>query len=153
MPDEFSNGRNRHFIISLHTFPLLHKLSGAKNCAGQRDIKSEQYSFVCVLRVDRLPGLDNPMQSPRRRARFPAASVLHKGTCGAICQNQNHDRRAIVGVCNCNNGGELTSAAGRGVSPCFQYSVQSLSRYRFRLIGRTLRRVLIRDKKSFSILI
>ena len=123
-------------ILSL----LSTKCPAQKHCAGQQDIKSERYSFVCVLRVDRLPGLDNPMQSLRRRARFPAAStpaggpcrfslskdlplpvypygsqpkgmggehhifkdaasVLHKGACGAICQNQNHDRRAIIGVC------------------------------------------------------
>ena len=58
-----------------------HKLSGAKNCAGRQDIKSEQYSFVSALRVDRLPGLDNPMQSLRRRARFPAASTPAGGLC------------------------------------------------------------------------
>lgn len=40
-----------------------------------------------------------------------------------------------IWVCNCNNGGGLTSAAGRRVSPRFQYSVQSLSGYRFCLIG------------------
>ena len=40
-----------------------------------------------------------------------------------------------IWVCNCNNGGGLTSAAGRHVSPRFQYSVQSLSGYRFCLIG------------------
>ena len=28
-----------------------------------------------------------------------AASILYKGVCGAICQNQNHDRRAIIRVC------------------------------------------------------
>ena len=28
-----------------------------------------------------------------------AASILYKGVCGAICQDQDHDRRAIVGVC------------------------------------------------------
>ena len=42
---------------------------------------------------------------------------------------------AYIGVCNCNNGGGSTSAAGRRISPCFQYSVQSLSGYRFCLIG------------------
>ena len=26
-----------------------------------------------------------------------AASILHKGACTAICQNQNHGRRTIVG--------------------------------------------------------
>ena len=35
---------------------------------------------------------------------------------------------------HCNNGGGLTSAADRRVSPRFQYSVQSLSGYRFCLI-------------------
>ena len=29
LPDEFSNGRNRHFVICLHAFPLLHKVSGS----------------------------------------------------------------------------------------------------------------------------
>ena len=28
-----------------------------------------------------------------------AASVLNKGVCGAICQNQDHDRCAIIRVC------------------------------------------------------
>ena len=28
-----------------------------------------------------------------------AASILDKGACGAICQNQNHDRCAIIRVC------------------------------------------------------
>ena len=60
-----------------------------ENCAGQQDIKSEQYSFVCVLRVDRLPGLDNPMQSPRRRARFPAASTPAGEPCHFHCQKSH----------------------------------------------------------------
>ena len=38
-------------ILSL----LSTKCPAQKNCAGQQVIKSEQYSFVCVLRADRLP--------------------------------------------------------------------------------------------------
>ena len=64
-------------ILSL----LSTKCPAQKHCAGQQDIKSERYSFVCVLRVDRLPGLDNPMQSPRHRARFPATSTPAGGLC------------------------------------------------------------------------
>src|SRR5699024_5533558 len=64
-------------ILSL----LSTKCPAQKHCAGQQDIKSERYSFVCVLRVDRLPGLDNPMQSLRRRARFPATSTPAGGLC------------------------------------------------------------------------
>ena len=106
LPDEFSNRSDRHFIIGLHTFPPLHKVSGAKNCAGQRDIKSERYSFVCVLRVDRLPWPDSPMQSPRRHARFPVASTPAGEPCHFHCQKshvpdvpiqfpaQGHGRRA-----------------------------------------------------------
>ena len=60
-----------------------------KNCAGQRDIKSEQYSFVCVLRADRLPGPDNPMQSPRRHARFPVASTPAGEPCRFHCQKSH----------------------------------------------------------------
>ena len=60
-----------------------------KNCAGQRDIKSEQYSFVCVLRADRLPGTDNPMQSPRRYARFPVASTPAGEPCRFHCQKSH----------------------------------------------------------------
>ena len=89
-------------ILSL----LSTKYPAQKNYAGQQDIKSEQYSFVCVLRVDRLPGLDNPMQSPRRRARFPAASTPAGEPCHFHCQKshvldvpiqfpaQGHGRRA-----------------------------------------------------------
>ena len=90
LPDELSNRSDRHFIIGLHTFPPLHKLSGAKKLrrtAG--DIKSEQYSFVCVQRDDRLPGLDNPMQSPRRHARFPVASTPAGEPCRFHCQKSH----------------------------------------------------------------
>ena len=30
LPDELSNRGDRHFIVGLHTFPPLHKVSGAK---------------------------------------------------------------------------------------------------------------------------
>ena len=43
--------------------------------------------------------------------------------------------QAIFGVCNCNDSWRLMSSAGRSVSPCFQYSVQSLGRDRFRFIS------------------
>ena len=71
LPDEFSNGRNRHFVIGLHAFPLLHKLS-------------EQYSFVCVLRADRLPGPDKsllPVQRPKPwKGQIPIYKPVHCGT-------------------------------------------------------------------------
>ena len=71
LPDEFSNGRNRHFVIGLHAFPLLHKLS-------------EQYSFVCVLRADRLPGPDKsllPVQRPKPwKGQIPIYKPVHYGT-------------------------------------------------------------------------
>ena len=41
----------------------------------------------------------------------------------------------IFGVCNCNDGWRLMSSAGRSVNPCFQYSVQSLGRDRFRFVS------------------
>ena len=73
LPDEFSNGLDRHFVIGLHAFPLFHKLS-------------EQYSFVCVLWADRLPGPDSPMQSLRHHARFPLASTPAGDSCRFRCQ-------------------------------------------------------------------
>lgn len=51
--------------------------------------KSEQYSFVCVQRDDRLPGPDNPMQSPRRHARFPVASTPAGEPCRFHCQKSH----------------------------------------------------------------
>lgn len=59
-------------ILSL----LSTKCPAQKIAPDSRIIKSERYSFVCVLRVDWLPGPDTPMQPPRHRARFPAASIL-----------------------------------------------------------------------------
>ena len=41
--------------IPLQLSLLSTKCPAQKNCAGQQVIKSEQYSFVCVLRADRLP--------------------------------------------------------------------------------------------------
>ena len=57
-----------------------------ENCAGQQDIKSEQYSFVCVLRLTGFHGLDSPLQSHRRRAGCPAASTPAGGLCLFRCQ-------------------------------------------------------------------
>ena len=59
-------------ILSL----LSTKCPAQKIAPDSRIIKSERYSFVCVLRVECLPGLDTPMQPPRHRVRFPAASIL-----------------------------------------------------------------------------
>ena len=56
-----------------------------------------------------------------------------------------------IWVCNCNNGRGLTSAAGRRVSPRFQYGVQSLSGYRFCLIGPYAAARFDKRQKSFSI--
>ena len=44
-------------------------------------------------------------------------------------------RPPIFGVCNCNDGWRLMSSAGRSVSPCLQYNVQSLGKDRFRFIS------------------
>ena len=54
------------------------------------------------------------------------------GFLGRIAQC---NRPPIFGVCNCNDGWRLMSSAGRSVSPCFQYRVQSLGRDRFRCIS------------------
>ena len=56
-----------------------------------------------------------------------------------------------IWVCNCNNGRGLTSAAGRRVSPRFQYGVQSLSGFRFCLIGPYAAARFDKRQKSFSI--
>ena len=60
-----------YFVIGLHAFPLLHKLS-------------EQYSFVCVLRADRLPGPDKsllPVQRPKPwKGPIPIYKPVHYGT-------------------------------------------------------------------------
>ena len=58
---------------------------------------------------------------------------------------------AYIGVCNCNDGWRLMSSAGRSVSPCFQYSIQSLSGYRFCLIGPYAAARFDKRQKSFSI--
>ena len=42
---------------------------------------------------------------------------------------------SYIRFCNCNDDWRLMSSAGRSVSPCFQYSVQSLGRDRFRFIS------------------
>ena len=60
---------------------------GQKNCVVQRDIKSKQYSFICVLRAYRLPGPDSPMQSPRCHARFPVASTPATDSYYFRCEN------------------------------------------------------------------
>ena len=89
-------------ILSL----LSTKCPAQKIAPDSRIIKSERYSFVCVLRVDWLPGLDTPMQPPRHRARFPAASTPAGEPCHFHCQKshvpdvpiqfpaQGHGRRA-----------------------------------------------------------
>ena len=45
------------------------------------------------------------------------------------------NRPPIFGVYNCNDGWRLMSSAGRSVSPCLQYNVQSLGKDRFRFIS------------------
>ena len=54
------------------------------------------------------------------------------GFLGRITQCK---RPPIFGVCNCNDGWRLMSSAGRSVSPCLQYNVQSLGKDRFRFIS------------------
>ena len=54
------------------------------------------------------------------------------GFLGRIVQCK---RPPIFGVCNCNDGWRLMSSAGRSVSPCLQYNVQSLGKDRFRFIS------------------
>ena len=152
-------------ILSL----LSTKCPAQKIAPDSRIIKSERYSFVCVLRVEWLPGLDTPMQPPRHRVRFPAASILRKGGLHRHLPKprQAHHSRGLccspsllrltlrspvyIWVCNCNNGRGLTSAAGRRVSPRFQYGVQSLSGYRFCLIGPYAAARFDKRQKSFSI--
>ena len=82
MPDKLFQRERPPFYYWSACFPSSPQIVRRKNIApGQQDIKSERYSFVCVLRVDRPPGLDNPMQSPRHRARFPATSTPAGGLC------------------------------------------------------------------------
>ena len=57
------------------------------------------------------------------------------GLTGFLSRIAQCNRPPIFGVCNCNDGWRLMSFAGRSVSPCFQYSVQSPGRDRFRFIS------------------
>ena len=56
------------------------------------------------------------------------------GLTGFLSRIAQCNHPPIFGICNCNDGWRLMSFAGRSVSPCFQYSVQSPGRDRFRFI-------------------
>ena len=91
MPDEpFQEQERPPFYYWSAYFPSSPQSVRRKNIApDSRNFKSERYSFVCVLRVDRLPGLDNPMQSPRRLARFPAVSTPAGEPCLFRCRKSH----------------------------------------------------------------
>ena len=86
--------------------------------------------LVCILSLlyTKCPAASTPAGEPFlfrcQKSRVPDAPIRFQG--------QGHGRPASY--FHCNNGGGLTSATDRRVSPRFQYSVQSLSGYRFCLI-------------------
>ena len=103
--------------------------------------------LVCILSLlsTKCPAASTPAGEPFlfrcQKSRVSDAPIRFQG--------QGHGRPASY--FHCKNGGGLTSAADRRVSPRFQYSVQSFSGYSFCLIVPYAAVRFDKRKKSFSI--